>query len=133
MATVHTRKEALVLFAALFLLLACFPASGGEPELERVSDARETAAGGDLVDEVSQGGGGGRLGATGDGGGVPSGAVCEPLHDEEQAFFEVCTPHSVFAAHLRVEGDTLQLVRFEATERRGLYRARYKVCQQQPL
>lgn len=119
----HTRKEAMVLFAAIFLLLAY--TRGVEPELERVSDARETTAGGGGL-------GGGRLGATGDGGGS-SGAVCEPLHDEEQTFFEVCSPHSVFAAHLRVEGDTLQLVRFEATDRWGVYRARFEVCESPQL
>ena len=57
-----------------------------------------------------------------------AGAACEPHHDEDEGFFEVCSQQSVFAAHLRVEGDTLQLVRFEATDRRGVYRARYEVC-----
>ncbi|KAJ1478266.1 hypothetical protein T484DRAFT_1904851, partial [Baffinella frigidus] len=40
---VHTRKEALVLFAALFLLLACIPASGGAcPRVVRIAGRNVT-------------------------------------------------------------------------------------------
>jgi hypothetical protein len=52
---------------------------------------------------------------------------CEPLHHEEHGYFEVYTDNSFFVAYLRVEGDTLQLARFEPTTQKGVYRARYEV------
>jgi len=45
-----------------------------------------------------------QTGQTSSGSHKAAGARCEPHHNEEEAFFEVCSSNSVFAAHLRVKG-----------------------------